>query len=286
MKQSPVSITEIHSGDAERVGAFLQSRLNSRVPAPAWAALIRPPWGSDMGPNHGFQLLNDRSQVVGAYLAVYSKADQSRLAVCNLAAFCVHESYRSHSLRLVRALLRQKGFVFSDLSPSGTVPKLNERLGFHYLDTSTRLVANLERPSRRVQTTDRPIVLQSVLADRDAAVYQDHSRAPAARHLVVRRGDAYAYLMYRRDRRKRLPVFASPLYVGGDPELLESGWPAVATHLLRRGYAATLGEQRVLGFRLPGPGITLTDPRPKMYRGDLDGKVVDYLYSELTLLQW
>ena len=92
--------------------------------------------------------------------------------------------------------------------------------------------------------------------------------------------------MYRRDRRKRLPLFASPLYAGGDVELLEGSWPAVGAHLLRRGLAATLAEKRVLGFTPRGIGHELVAPRVKMYRGDAGEGDIDYLYSELTLLQW
>jgi hypothetical protein len=92
--------------------------------------------------------------------------------------------------------------------------------------------------------------------------------------------------MYRCDRRKRLPVVASPLYVGGDAAVLEAAWPIVASHLLGRGLVATLAERRVLGFVPAGPGRELAMPRTKMYRGAVGAEAVDYLYSELTLLQW
>ena len=61
-----------------------------------------------------------------------------------------------HSLRLLRELLRQKGYVFTDLSPSGNVPAMNERLGFRHLDVSTRLVVNRPSASRRVEVTALP----------------------------------------------------------------------------------------------------------------------------------
>ena len=94
--------------------------------------------------------------------------------------------------------------------------------------------------------------------------------------------------MYRRDRRKRMPVFASPLHVGGSVALLEREWPTVAAHLARRGFAVTLAERRVLGFSPGGLGRELVRPRPKMYlaRGATAEPAVDYLYSELTLIQW
>ncbi|PZF85515.1 hypothetical protein C1I92_05080 [Jiangella anatolica] len=228
--------------------------------------------------------------MVGVYAAVYSERDIAgeRVAFCNLAAFCVLEEYRTHSLRLVRALLGQKGYVFTDLSPSGNVIALNERLGFTRLDTATRLVANLPRISGRgTRVTTDPAALERTLTGRDADVYRDHREAPAAQHLLVERDGAHGYLVYRRDRRKRLPLFATPLYAGGDRGVLRQAWPAVGAHLLRQGLPLTLAERRVLGFAPGGPGTELSQPRPKMFRAaDVDPESIDHLYSELTLVRW
>ena len=272
--------------DVEAVSDFLHAHLNPRVPPSRWAALLQPPWGR-VGPNLGFKLVAGDDRIVGVYVAVYSIRDDGAIRVCNLAAFCVLEEHRSHSLRLLRALLRQKGWVITDLSPSGVVPALNERLGFQHLDASTRLVLNRPRLRRRGQVTTNPEVLDAVLTDEDAAVFRDHRDAPASRHVLVEDDDGYGYLVYRRDRRKRLPLFASPLYAGGDPGVLQRLWPAVSAHLLTSGIPAVLAEQRVLGFTPTGPGTDLAQSRPKMARRDLPVQVAtNHLYSELALLEW
>ena len=56
--------------------------------------------------------------------------------------------YRLHGLRLLKAVLRQEGYHFTDLSPSGNVVGINEKLSFRFLDTTTALVPNL--PGRRL----------------------------------------------------------------------------------------------------------------------------------------
>jgi hypothetical protein len=279
-----VSIREILTEDADKVCLFLHQNLNHRVPRDAWKALMCPPWGS-LWPNHGFQLVGPDEQLLGVYVAVYSARDDGRPIVCNLAAFCVLEEYRQQSARLVRALIRQTGCVFTDLSPSGNVPAMNLRLGFSELDTGTRLVVNTPSLNRGVSVTDDPQVLQQRLVARDALVYRDHRRAAAARHAIVLQGDDYAYLMYRRDRRKRLPVFASPIFAGGSASVLEATWPALGRHLLRKGLVATLAERRVLGFDPSGLGRELARPRVKMHKGQPQNEV-DYLYSELALIEW
>ncbi len=288
MDREEVELRPIAHEDAVAVSSFLHEQLNTRVAPEAWAALLSPPWGFE-GPNRGFQLTAG-STIVGAYVAVYSEReiDGENRRFCNLAAFCVREQYRAHSVRLMRAILAQKGFEFTDFSPSGNVVALNERLGFVAIDTTTQLTLNLPWSlSRGLKVTNDPAVVAGVLSGRDALIYRDHRLAPAARHVVAISGDEYCYLIFRKDRRKRLPFFTTPLYAGGSRELLQSAWPQLASHfLLRHGAFATLAEKRVLGF-VPPRGFTLRAPRAKMFRSSsLSAEEVDYVYSELTLLEW
>lgn len=282
-----ISVRPIGAPDVGPVGDFLNRHLNPRVQAAAWRAAMQPPWGN--GPNSGFLMTAD-DELVGAYLAVYSQRDlgEGPAQVCNLAAFCVLEPYRAQSLRLVRALLGQKGLLFTDLSPSGNVVALNERLGFRRLDTTTWLAANLPHPGRRGTTVSSdPGVIGGVLRGRDADVFADHSSAGGARHLVVRNDRGYGYLVFRRDRRKGLPLFASALYAGGDAGVLRGSWPLVASHLLtRHRLPFTLAEPRILGFA-PPVRAPWRRARPKMVRGVAAGlEGIDYLYSELALVDW
>lgn len=283
---STVQVAPIHAEHVTAVSAFLHAHLNPNIERQSWEWLMEPPWGA-VGPNRGFQLLHD-GDIVGVYLAVYSIHDDGKTRVCNLAAFCVAQDYRQHSLRLIRALTRQKDWVITDLSPSGVVPDLNARLGFEHFDVSTRLVLN--RPTLRRRATlvfDPESVLRTLEGD-DRRVYLDHRDAPASRHLVVRDGeDSYGYVIYRRSRWKRMRAFATVLFVGGDPAVLDRSWPAISAHLMAQGMVATLAERRILGFVPRGPGRDLAHPRPKMFKGGEPGKrASDDLYSELTLLEW
>lgn len=281
-------LVPITASEADAAAAFLHSELNPAVTADAWRALLRPPW-ADAGPDSGV-LLRDDDRVVGVYAVVRSmrEADGAAVAHCNLAAFCVLEEYRVHSLRMIRALLGQRGVQFTDFSPSGNVVAMNERLGFARLDTTTRLVLN--PPARRprgVRLSSDPAVLASVLQGDDARIHSDHRGAAAARHLLVQQGDRYAYLVYRPHSMKRLRLFALPLYTGGDPTLLAAAWGAVRWHLLRHdGLPFTLAETRILGFAR-GIGRMLRTPRIRMVRGEgRDPADIDYLYSELALVSW
>ena len=131
----PRSPTPTRRGSARSCNA----NLNPRVTADQWARAIHVPWTVD-APNAGFMLLDDDDEVVGAYLAFYSDADDRRRAASASATWArgaCCEEHRFHSLRLLKALLAQDGYHFTDLSPSGNVVELNARLKFQLLDTTT-----------------------------------------------------------------------------------------------------------------------------------------------------
>jgi len=281
-----VKVVPIGPGDAPRVGEFLHTHLNPRVSAADWACSLDVPWAGEQ-PNAGFMLLEDDA-IVGVHLAFYSERelDGRRERFCNLAAWCVLETHRFHGLRLLKALLAQEGYHFTDLSPSGNVIKVNERLKFAELDTESALVPNLPLPSRRGTISSRPEVIEAVLRGAEAQHYRDHARAPAARHVVLRQGGESCYVVWRRDRRKNLPLFASILHVS-NPALFGRMERAFFRHLLvRHGVLATLAETRVVGRR-PRISYPLGAHRHKMFRSpSLSPAQIDYLYSELVCVSW
>jgi hypothetical protein len=283
-----VAIRPIAPGDVPAAANFLHAELNGRLSPSTWAAAIQPSWQS-ISPNHGFMLVSE-NRIVGVYVAFYSRRriGEQEENFCNLAAWCVLEAYRFHGLKLLKALLDQRGYTFTDLSPSGNVVPLNARLNFQYLDTAAALVPNLPVPrwGSGVRIVSEPSMIDSCLKGRDLEIYRDHARAPAARHLVALRGDQYCYIMFRRDRRKKLPLFASILHIG-NPAFFQTIASHVYSCLLTRfGILATLIENRQ-GVLPPSLSIALRSPRPKMFRsGRLVPSEVDYLYSELTCVPW
>lgn len=287
MADSTVTIAPITSDDLPSVAEFLEAHMTSGVTAETWENSLNPPW-SFTQPNHGF-LLRAQGNVVGAYIAFYSERtiDERQERFCNLAAWCVLEEHRGHSLRLLRKLLAQRGYNFTDLSPTGNVIALNARLNFVKIDTTTAIVANIPWPPAPATTrviTD-PAEFQPLLSDSDQTIYNDHRDALAVQHVVITLGQRACYILYRRDRRKRLRLFASVLYVG-DHEVFNQTQRYFYRHLLfRRAIPFTLVELRVAGQR-PRASI-LRAGRTRMVRTEnLQASQIDYLYSELTCVPW
>lgn len=283
-----IRVSPIGPADIPAVAQFLHTQMNARVSVESWTRSIKPPWQIE-SPNHGFALYDDQ-RVVGVYLAFYSAREINGRTerFCNLAAWCVLPDHRFHAPRLLRALLAQDGYHFTDLSPSGSVVPLNSRMKFEFLDTTTALVANLPWPSwpgRTVISGDRAMV-ERTLTGRQLEIYHDHANAGAARHLVLVRGDEWCYVIFRKDRRKRLPLFASILHVS-NPALFHESSRAVSRHLLlRHGVLATLAEVRLVGAR-PRLSVILGTPRRKMFKSaTLGPDDIDNLYSELVCVAW
>jgi hypothetical protein len=283
-----VRVTPITDGDVRGAAEFLHAQLNTRLSVDDWARAVDVPWAVEK-PNAGFMLL-DGDEVVGVQLAFYSERilKGSRERFCNLGAWCVLPGYRFHGLRLLRAVLRQDGYHFTDLSPSGNVVGVNEKLSFSFLDTTTALVPNLPWPTlpgRGRIVSDRGLI-ERTLTGVELDLYRDHAAAGAARHVVLTRGNEWCYVIFRRDRRKGLPLFASVLYVS-NPALFRAMGPRFARHLLIHHHAlATLAEERIVAYR-PRASYRLRSPRRKMFRSpSLAPAQIDYLYSELVCVSW
>lgn len=290
ISKSTTDVAPITDSDVWPVAEFLHTEflrlgLSRARSAADWHRAMTAPWTSEQ-PNHGY-LMRENGCVVGAYLAMYSERmiEGRSYRICNLGVWCVAERHRAAGLRMLRALLRQRGYTFTDLTPNPNVRALNARLGFTELDTATVLVPNVPWSvlSRGVRVIDNIGDIAEILSGREQTIFRDHATT-AARHVVLTYGQRRCYVMFRRDSYKRFPIFATILYVS-DPDLFRR-WAARHFYrylLMRHGIPATLAELRVVGHR---PPISMTVPgRPKMYLSEeLSARQIDYLYSELTCL--
>jgi hypothetical protein len=285
----PVEVAPITKANIPEVADFLHSEIGPEVSAADWRRAMTTTWDF-VQPNYGY-LLRENGRLVGAHLALYSERtiDGRSHRICNLGTWCVAEEHRAAGLRLLRTLLRQKGYTFTDLTPNRKIVALNARLGFAHLDTTRSMAPNIPWPawSRRVRVVDTPKGIEDLLHGRDQTIYRDHAQAAAAHHVVLVAGERSCYVMFRLDygRIKRRPTFASILHVG-DPDTFQDCAPHFYRYLLlRRGIPATLGEIRVVGHRLPR-SVMVAGPAKMYLSDDLEPAQIDDLYSELTCFEF
>lgn len=283
-------LAPIGPDDLAEVGVFLNEHLNGRLSPTDWVAAVAPPWPAGRCRHeHGYLLRDSGGAVVGVQIAFYSERDRDGQIerFCNLGALCVREDHRAHGLRLVRAVLAQKGYTFTDLSPSGNVVELNRRLRFTELDTTSVFAPTVPGRSHGIRLVAGVDAIEPLLAGSpdQLRLLRDHRHAGAARHVLLVRGDRRCYVVLRRDRFKRLPVFASVLHAS-DPALLAEGWGVLTRHLLAHGLLAVIVPDR-LAARPPRIATRRPAPRRVMVRtaGPLPA-AVDGLYSELVCVPW
>ena len=247
------------------------------------------PWDVD-APNAGFMLL-DGDTVVGAHLAFYSERtiDGRRERFCNLGAWCVLPEHRFHGLRLLKALLAQDGYHFTDLSPSGNVVPLNERLGFRCSTPRTALVPEpavaVAAGPRRISAD--PAVIERTLTGRELELYRDHrgTTRPATscsirgERVVLRRlpqGPAQEPPAVRLDPAREPPRPVPAAGAAARPP------PAAAPRRARRSLTSSASSSTARAGR-----SRLRSPRRKMFRSPrLEPAQIDYLYSELVCVSW
>jgi hypothetical protein len=232
-------------------------------------------------------MVHDSGAIVGAYLAHYSeqKIDGRPERFCNLGVWQVLPEHRMHSIRLLKAILDQDGYHFTDLTPAENVIALNARLGFRELDTKAFAVPCLPWPTlaRRVSVTSDPSRLEQALQGEDLAIYRDHLGAAGLRHVAILDRSERCYMVLRPDRHRGLPVLTM-LHVT-EPTLLRRNSRAFARHLLlHHRVCAYLAEERVARCR-PRLSFALEAPQTRMFRSDrLGAEDIGYLYSELVCL--
>jgi hypothetical protein len=275
-----VELAPIADADLAAVVDFLHANYDNRFP---WAGYTSVRWEAD-APNHGF-MLRDGQRVLGVYLAFYSE----RLIAgrverfCNLGAWYVLPEYRSHSVRLLMALVAQDGYHFTDLSPNKKAEAVNLRLQFRYLDTSAVFVPHLPWPTLpgRTKISADADVIAGTLAGPDLKLYRDHAQAPAAHHLVLVRGGECCYVMYREMRHRNVPILAVILYVSNPGLFRRAMIPLTRYLLVSRRLLATLAELRIIKYR-PFLSFKL-NAWPKMYRSSsLNPGQIDDLYSAMV----
>jgi hypothetical protein len=281
-----VELRPITDADLDRVAGFLYECMDSSVPAADWRRLVEVPWEFER-PNYGF-MLTDGDAVVGAYLAYYSErrvADEV-VRVCNLGTWCVTGSHRLHSLAMLRALLAQEGYVFTDLTPDATVISLNERLGFERLEGPAAVVPCLPWPRRPgVLISSEPAVVEGSLSGDDLVVFRDHAGCAAARQVVLGQDEERCLVVFRRESRRGAPL-AILLHVS-DPALYRRHVRALGGHLLAHHRVLAQVAERAVVAEAP-PGSLRRSPPRRMARYPEPGErpAVDYLYSELTRITW
>jgi len=231
------------------VGAIIQllrAGINARLSAEIWRRIFEYP-GASNAPNLGF-VLECGERVVGFLGAIYSERslDHRTERFCNLTSWYTLPDFRSYSLKLLMAVLSQRGYTFTSLTPSPTATKAITAFGFHRLETNKVLFG----PSLFRALFDRKIK-----ARRDGRFYKAQrlleilSETAVVKSLDMARGPKLASLEGRGARLLAGSELVRPHLTPADQEILDD-YPN-CEHFLVQGqdcYAYAVTIRRKLDF--------------------------------------
>jgi hypothetical protein len=280
--RSTARVRPIESADVVPVAEFLGKRLHGDGGAARYRRILEYTWSSER-PNYGF-LIEDAGQVRGVQGAIYSRRciAGADYRFCNMTSWCVDEPYRWASLGLLRALLAQPDYTFTNFSATPAVATILERLGFQRLDSGKLLfpIGLAGRPPRGVRLLHRPDDVRAALASDDRAIFDDHARYRCGQLAIVA-GDQYCHLVTVK-RGRRGVYFADVLYAS-HPRLLAENVGALFWPLFRRHRTLVVGID-ARWVHAP-PRLALWFARPSFFRGaGVSPDRVASIYSEIVAM--
>lgn len=278
------SIEPVTAATLPEFAAFLHQHLDrSRSPA-QWAEGLAQGWATE-APNHGF-VVRDNGAIVGGIGAYYADRviDGRPERFCNITSWCVLDAYRQQSMRLAMAVVNQKGYHFTDFSPTKVVGGTLKFFKFRPIDERRVMALNLPWPwlGDGLHIVSRPQEIERCLEGQALKTWQDHRGFPWLQHVLLGRPGAWCHVVYKRRRFKGLP--SATLVHASDRALLRAGWRRLTRHLLSRGLVSTDVEYRLLGGQ-PWPSVLRSGFNEKLFLSETLGEdQVDYLYSETVAL--
>jgi hypothetical protein len=280
-------------GMFDEIHTLLKGFNNPRLGANEWRGLFTYPWFDD-AEAPGVVLL-DGGKVVGFLGTIYSRRciDGKMEKFCNATSWIVEPGFRGESVKMLLPLMRMLDCTVTNFSPSATVTKIFEQLGFRYLDTHARIFFPLPQVWRLFKRSAYTLVTDSaqipaLVGEQDRKLFQDHSGFKCG-HIALSSGRAderYCYCIYTNIIRNKLH-FNHIQYVS-DPALFREHAQRIGFELFKRtGTPFMKVDCRLLGPQeenIPG-SFRFRVTSPRMYKSEgLKAAQVDNLYSELVIL--
>jgi hypothetical protein len=255
------------------------------------------------GADTSFVLTSD-DRIVGCLLGISSERvfEGQAYRVCQSSTWYVEPEFRGVSLQLLAAQMALKEYTITNLTASPEVGRMLERIGFEVVSRNRLFFGPLAGPARRAlspggaRILDTPREIEGVVAAEHRTILSDHLPHGCG-HYVVRRGEAYCYVVTKRRPLKGewfLPRWLpaglrwrtypmSDLMFLSDPEIALDHWGRLRRHIQRR--ERTIGLTVEESFLGPGAPRATRIPHPLyVFRRRTPVRSIDTLYSEFVLL--
>lgn len=263
---------------------------NEHLTREDWRKLYDYPWETNEG-YCGYALI-DGDSVVGFISMIFSeRVINGRVErFCNLANWIVKPEYRSQSLTVLLPSLKLTSHTLTDFTPSDQVREISKRLGFKDLDGGLRvLLPPLMGPlgmgwRNPPQITTEPSQMAQWLQPDDFRIFQDHQQTQC-RHLLLRDGNSYCYVIFSTVRTNRGSLRYSSIHFISNKELFAKHSMPIRSMIMRTSRSPLVVVDRRLVADLPlRLSFDLPVQAARLYKSaTVKPEEIDNLYSELVL---
>jgi hypothetical protein len=277
-----VTLREIFDEDLGDVYRFLSENFDPELELDIWRLAFNCSW-LPKKPNNGFMLVVNNT-VVGVLCALYSQqqTQEGIQNVCNTSTWFVLDAYRSHSLKLMAAILDQKGFVFTSLSASAQVYELHRRFGFRSYVTTLVAIPNLPKLNYFSRRLEILVDAKSIGRYLDSHIKQisiDHMDIPTVQQVVFSNFDETLVIIY--DIRKVCGVPSSNILYLSNPDMFYQNLNEICNYFLLQKYTLFTRIHRCSMSKVPTFSFEIKRNITLFYQGDIEGLTFpEFIYSE------
>ena len=277
-----VNLREIFDEDLEDVFSFLSKNFDSKLNLDIWRSAFGQSWMPEK-PNNGF-MLKESGTIVGVFCALYSQRPTQKGVqyVCNTSTWYVLDTYRSHSLKLMTAMLSQKGFLFTSLSASQNVHELHRRFKFQSYVTTLVAIPNLPKLnyfSKKMEILDDLNSIGKYLDSKNRQISFDHMDIPTVQQIVFHTSNEPLLVIF--DIRNVRGISATNIFYLSNPDIFYKNQKEICSYFLlnkrtlfTRIYRCNMSKVPKLSFEIKR-NVTL------FYYGDIaESFFPEFIYSE------
>ena len=277
-----VTLRGIFDEDLDDVYCFLSKNFDPGVILDIWRLAFNRSWMHEK-PNNGFMLVANKT-IVGVFCALYSQ-QQTRKGIqniCNTSTWFVLDEYRSHSLKLMAAMLAQKGFLFTSLSASPNVYELHRRFGFRSYVTTLVAIPNLPKlnyVSKRLEILADPESMGRCLDSEVKQISIDHRDIPTVQQIVFHAADEALLVIF--DIRRVRGVPATNIFYLSNPDMFYQNRYEICSYFLLHNYTLFTRIHRCSMSKVPAFSLEIKRNITLFYNGDIaELSFPEFTYSE------
>jgi len=277
-----VTLREIFDDDLQDVYYFLSSNYDPELKWDIWRSAFCRSWMPEK-PNNGFMLVENQT-IVGVLCALYSQQQTKKgiRNVCHNSTWFVLDTYRSHSLKLMVALLGQKGFFFTAMSVNQELYEIHRRFKFQSKVTNLIAIPNLPKLnyfSKRLEILVDPESISRSLDSHIKQISIDHTDIPTVQQIVFRTSNDTLLVIF--DIRNVRGVPATNIFYLSNRDMFSQHRKEICSYFLLHNHTFFTRIHQCSMSKVPKFSLKIKHDVTFFYYGDItELSFPEFIYSE------